>query len=68
MKRTKINLFLALAVMGLAGVLIGYIIGSSIALDFCVNTGLKVLSLDGVNLDFSDSMKAILKYYSGEWS
>ena len=52
----------------LFGLGIGYTIGVYTTLDFCVDTGLKLLKLDGViNIDFSDAMKGILKYYSGEW-
>lgn len=63
----KSKLFLYTSIGLLAGILIGYISGTTQALNFCVDTGLKLVSLDGVVISFSDAMKGLLKYYSGEW-
>lgn len=58
---------LALTCAGLAGVAIGYSIGIAQGLNFCVDTGLRLLSMDGVvNIGFSDAMKGILRIYGGE--
>lgn len=55
-----------LILMTLFAASIGFILGQSYAINGCVKVGLKLLSLDGVHLDFSDSLKGILKMYRGE--
>lgn len=61
--RLKLTLILIILIAGF----IGFVIGAYFALEKCVDIGLRLISLDGVHLDFSDSAKAILKMYTGEW-
>lgn len=48
-------------ILFLFGAAFGFALGYALAIHYCVDTGLRILSFDNVTLSFSDAAKALLQ-------